>query len=246
MNPRAVRERTLSLDGTWDVQLEPDDGFQAIEVPFTFEAALSGIGRGEEIHERLRYRRLFRVPEEWTGSHVLLHFGAVDWRTQVTVDGVEIGRHTGGYTHFCFDLGALDTDRHHELIVDVEDPADGFQPRGKQRGSGGIWYTRATGIWQPVWIEAVPAAHIGRFELTASVEGTLRARVETTEPVDVELRIDGQRVMFRGETTVRLDEPRLWSPEHPELYDVELETAATSSPRTSRSARSSGAAASCC
>jgi beta-galactosidase/beta-glucuronidase len=225
MNPRAVRERTLSLDGTWEVRLEPAEPFQPIVVPFTFEAELSGIGRGDEIHEQLRYRRTFRVPEAWNGSHVLLHFGAVDWRAEVHLDGARIGAHTGGYTHFCFDLGALDTTQEHELVVDVEDPADGFQPRGKQRGSGGIWYTRATGIWQPVWIEAVPAAHIGSFELTASVDGTLHARVETTEPVDVELRIDGQRVTFRGETRLRLDEPRLWSPEHPELYDVELETA---------------------
>jgi hypothetical protein len=71
----------------------------------------------------------------------------------------------------------------------------------------------------------VPAAHISRFELTASIDGTLLARVETTEPVDVELRVDGQRVTFRDETALSLDEPRLWSPEHPELYDVELETA---------------------
>jgi beta-galactosidase/beta-glucuronidase len=225
MNPRAVRERTLSLDGIWDVRLDPDDGHQAIRVPFTFEAALSGIGRGDEIHEQLRYRRLFRVPEEWAGSHVLLHFGAVDWRAHVSVDGAPVGTHTGGYTHFSFDLGALGTGRHHELVVEVEDPADGFQPRGKQRGSGGIWYTRATGIWQPVWIEAVPAAHISSFQLTASVDGTLHARVETTEPVDVELRVDGRRVTFRGETAVSLDAPRLWAPEHPELYDVELETA---------------------
>jgi beta-galactosidase/beta-glucuronidase len=225
MNPRAVRERTLSLDGSWDVQLEPNEPFQPIVVPFTFEAALSGIGRADEIHEHLRYRRLFDVPEEWVGSHVLLQFGGVDWRTTVQVDGVEIGRHTGGYTHFGFDLGALETGKRHELVVDVEDPADGFQPRGKQRGSGGIWYTRATGIWRPVWIEAAPPAHISSFELTASIEGTLRARVETTEPVDVELRIDGRRVTFSDETTLTLDEPRLWSPERPELYDVELETA---------------------
>jgi beta-galactosidase/beta-glucuronidase len=164
------------------------------------------------------------VPEEWHGAHVLLHFGAVDWEARVELDGKHLGSHTGGYTRFCFDLGALDTAVDHELAVEVEDPADGFQPRGKQRGSGGIWYTRATGIWRPVWIEAVPSAHIASFELDAAVDGTLRARVETTEPVDVELRVDGKSTTFRGEATVRVDEPRLWSPEHPELYDVELET----------------------
>jgi beta-galactosidase/beta-glucuronidase len=224
MNPRALRERTLSLDGTWDVQLEPGEPFQPIVIPFTFEAELSGIGRGGETHEVLRYRRTFAVPEEWTGSHVLLHFGGVDWQAVVHVDHQLVGGHSGGYTQFHFDLGEL-APGDHELVVDAFDPADGFQPRGKQRGSGGIWYTRATGIWRPVWIEAVPAAHIASFDLDASVDGTLRARVKTTEPVDLELRVDGRRVAFRGETTLTLDEPRLWSPEHPELYDVELETA---------------------
>jgi beta-galactosidase/beta-glucuronidase len=224
MNPRALRERTLSLDGTWDVQLEPGEPFRPIVVPFTFEASLSGIGHADEVHEVLRYRRTFTVPDDWRGMHVLLHFGAVDWQAVVHVDHQLVGGHSGGYAQFHFDLGKLEPGDH-ELVVDAFDPAEGFQPRGKQRGSGGIWYTRATGIWRPAWIEAVPAAHIDRFELTASVDGTLQATVDTTEPVDVELRIDGQRVTFRGETTIGLDEPRLWSPEYPALYDVELETA---------------------
>ena len=142
--------RRLSLDGEWTIELGGET--LPIEVPFTFEAPLSGIGRGGEVHERVRYRRTFRVPQAWNGEPVRLHFGAVDWRATVFVDGAEIGAHTGGYTHFSFDLGALTGE--HELVVDVDDPADGFQPRGKQRGSGGIWYTRATGIWQPVWLEA--------------------------------------------------------------------------------------------
>jgi beta-galactosidase/beta-glucuronidase len=221
--PLAVRERRLSLEGVWEVQLEPGADPQAIVVPFTFESELSGIGRGSEIHERLRYRRMFTVPGDWTGSHVLLHFGGVDWHARVELDGAQVGEHAGGYAHFCIDLGGLSGE--HELVVDVHDPADGAQPRGKQRGSGGIWYTRATGIWRPVWIEAVPETYITRFELDATVDGTVYARVETSEPVDVELRIDGQRISFREETSLRLDAPLLWAPEHPQLYDVELETA---------------------
>ena len=221
--PLAVRARRLSLDGSWEVQLEPGAKAQPIVVPFTFESELSGIGLGHEIHERLRYRRIFTIPDAWAGSHVLLHFSGVDWHARVALDGTQVGEHSGGYAHFCVDLGPVTGE--HELLVDVDDLAEGPQPRGKQRGSGGIWYTRATGIWRPVWIEAAPAAHITRFDVEAGVDGELRARVETSEPVDVELRVDGQRVTFRGETSLRVDEPRLWSPEHPELYDVEIETA---------------------
>jgi beta-galactosidase/beta-glucuronidase len=223
--PREVRERRLSLDGTWEIKLEPDLPFEPIVVPYSFEAPLSGIGRSSDVHEHLCYRRGFFVPDEWAGAHVLLRFGGVDWGSEVHVDGERVGEHSGGYTHFAFDLGELDPSVPHELRVDVHDPADGFQPRGKQRGSGGIWYARTTGIWRPVWVEAVPAAHITGFELEPAVDGTLTARVRTSEPTEVEIRIDGQTRRFVESTMLQIPEPRLWSPEHPELYDVELETA---------------------
>ncbi len=147
-----------SLDGSWEVQLEPGSAWRDIRVPFTFEARLSGIGAPGEVHERLRYRRTFRVPAEWR-ERTLLRFGAVDWHARVTLDGRFLGEHAGGYTHFAFDAGRLRPGSEHELVVDVFDPAgDAFgQPKGKQRGSGGIWYTRTTGIWGSVWIEGAPA-----------------------------------------------------------------------------------------
>jgi Glycosyl hydrolases family 2, sugar binding domain/Glycosyl hydrolases family 2, TIM barrel domain len=148
-----------SLDGTWEVQLEPGDAWREIRVPFTFEAPLSGIGTPEDVHERLRYRRTFRVPDEWH-EHTMLCFGAVDWHARVSLDGRELGEHEGGYARFALDAGNLAPGSEHELVVDVFDPADDAfgQPKGKQRGSGGIWYTRTTGIWQSVWIEASPAS----------------------------------------------------------------------------------------
>ncbi|MBA2460914.1 MAG: hypothetical protein H0V45_03975 [Actinobacteria bacterium] len=197
-----------------------------IVVPFTFEAPLSGIGLGREVHERLRYRRRFELPTDWRGSHILLHFGAVDWRASVTLDGEAVGGHTGGYTHFALDLGVLDTSREHELVVDVEDPAEGFQPRGKQRGSAGIWYTRTTGIWRPVWLEAVPSVYVRSFELEAAVDGTVRVHVETNEPSEVDVRIGEVlvRLTAPGWAELRVGAPRLWSTEAPYLYDVAIET----------------------
>ncbi len=224
--PHAVRARRLSLDGTWAVELEPAADPVPIEVPFPFEARLSGIGRPAEVHGRLRYRRTFALPDDWAGSHVLLRFGAVDWRARVLLDGTEVGTHEGGYTHFSFDLGTLEPGREHELVVEVDDPAHGPQPRGKQREGGGIWYTRTTGIWRPVWLEAVPAAHVTAFALDAQADGTLVARVETSAPTAVEVRVAGLVAQVEGGTaTLRLEEPRLWSPEDPHLYDVVLETA---------------------
>jgi beta-galactosidase/beta-glucuronidase len=208
--PRERRERRLSLDGAWEVRLEPGEAFRAIRVPFTFEAELSGIGLGGEVHERLTYRRAFRVPD-WGGDNVLLRFGGVDWHAVVRVDGRLVGEHRGGYTHFTCDLGPLDPEVEHEVVVDVHDPADGPQPRGKQRGSGGIWYTRATGIWRPVWLEPAPAAHITSFALEPRSDGSIAARIETSLPTDVSIGV------------ARKDAPT-WSPDDPQLVDVILTT----------------------
>jgi hypothetical protein len=178
--------RRFSLDGEWTIEL--GGATLPIVVPFTFEAPLSGIGRGEEIHERVRYRRTFSVPDAWRGSRVQLCFGAVDWCATVFVDGTELGTHTGGYTQFGFDLGPLAGE--HEIVVDVEDPADGHQLRGKQRGSGGIWYTRATGIWQPVWLEAAPDEPV-----EVAAEPAPRRTIEVREG---RIRIDGEPRRLAG------------------------------------------------
>jgi beta-galactosidase/beta-glucuronidase len=198
--PQAARERWLSLDGAWQSDLGE------ITVPFAFEAALSGIGKGAEVHERLRYRRTFRVPDGW--DRTLLRFGGVDWRAEVSVDGEHVGSHEGGYAHFSFELGALEPGSEHELVVDVFDPADDAfgQAKGKQRGSHGIWYTRTTGIWRSVWIESVPETYIRDFS-TPGVTTTIRA---------------GGEIVASGTGDVRVDNPRLWSPDDPFLYDVEL------------------------
>jgi beta-galactosidase/beta-glucuronidase len=189
--PQAARELWSSLDGTWQLQLSSRSSWYDVAVPFTFEAQLSGIGRAAEVHERIRYRRTFRVPDVWK-ERTLLHFGAADWRATVTLDGNELGAHEGGYTHFWFDAGSLSPGSEHELVVDVFDPAaDDFgQAKGKQRGSHEIWYTRTTGIWRSVWIEAVPDVYISDVQ-------AMRAALE-------------------------IEDPRLWSPDDPFLYDVEL------------------------
>jgi beta-galactosidase/beta-glucuronidase len=114
-------------------------------------------GSGEEHVTRIE----FRIPAEWN-ERTLVRFGAVDWRATVTLDGAVLGAHEGGYTHFTFDAGLLEPGSEHELLIEAWDPHDDAfgQAKGKQRGSHDIWYTRTTGAWRPIWIEAVPDEYI--------------------------------------------------------------------------------------
>jgi beta-galactosidase/beta-glucuronidase len=144
----------------------------------------------------------FRVPERWH-ERTLIRFGAVDWRATVYLDGHLLGVHEGGYTHFTFDAGRLAPGSEHELTLEVFDPDDDAfgQPKGKQRGSHEIWYTRTYGAWGPVWIEGVPDDYIRDVTLDVDASGVVR---------------------WQGEVVLEVDEPRRWSPADPFLYDVEL------------------------
>ncbi len=164
--PQMVRKEWQNLNGLWDYADQAQgrrrsrkDWDGKILVPFPVESALSGVMKHVGPDNRLWYRRTFKVPEKWSGQRVLLHFGAVDWDTTVSVNGKEVGEHRGGYDPFTFDVtDALKKTGENEVVVSVWDPSDaGFQPRGKQvRRPHSIWYTPTTGIWQTVWLEPVP------------------------------------------------------------------------------------------
>ena len=165
--PQLVRDSYLNLNGWWDYAVTPAaeppptryDG--RIVVPFSPEAPLSRVGRQLQPDERLSYRRTLRLPDGFRAvdDRVLLHFGAVDQTCTVRLNGVEVGANVGGYLPFSCDLTAALRPGDNELVVDVRDRSDGAQhARGKQRlHRGGIWYTAQSGIWQTVWLEAVPA-----------------------------------------------------------------------------------------
>jgi hypothetical protein len=242
--PQMVRQRWQSLNGLWQFAVVQDSAApppvgrdlpERILVPFAMEAALSGVGKHAE---RVVYRRTFRVPESMTtGERLLLHFGAVDWRTTVYVNARRVGDHTGGYDPFTLDVtDALRPGTgEQELIVSVYDPTDTFgQPRGKQVSHPeGIWYTPVTGIWQTVWLEPVPAASIAALSMTPDVDrGALHLAVRGrgthgTQRVEAVATTNG-RVVGRVEGTpdalllLPVPTAHLWSPDDPFLYDLRV------------------------
>jgi beta-galactosidase/beta-glucuronidase len=240
--PNLVRDDWSSLNGRWYFEITPkEEGIpkrfrQEIIVPFPVESALSRIQQNVTPEEKIWYKRTFFIPEEWSGRFVLLHFGASDWETTVYINGTEIGKHRGGYDAFSLDISRyLDERGVQEIIVSVWDPTDTYhQPRGKQKiNPSGIWYTPVSGIWQSVWIEPVNFTYIDSYQCTPDIdEGTVELEVaaENGVPGDTilaDITFDGYVVTsakfpLDQQATVKISNPRLWSPDSPDLYDIRL------------------------
>lgn len=238
--PQMVRSRWTNLNGLWQFAVVADSAAplpfgrdlpERILVPFAMESALSGVGRHAE---RVVYRRTFAAPTLAAGERLLMHFGAVDWRASVYVNGHRVVEHTGGYSPFTADItGALVAGDSQEVVVSVYDPTDTWgQPRGKQvTHPGSIWYTAVTGIWQTVWLEPVPAASIDGLVLTPDLpNGSLRVRVRGRGPttgmrVQAVASSQGRPVGraagdVGSELVVRIPSVHPWSPADPFLYDL--------------------------
>ena len=243
--PRPIMERSewQNLNGLWNYAIT-DLGEKAprhfdgqILVPFAVESSLSGVGQRVGAKKELWYSRSFEVPSTWKNQNILLHFGAVDWKTDVWVNDVKVGSHTGGFTPFSFDItAALSNKGNNKLVVKVWDPTDeGYQPRGKQvNNPEGIWYTPVTGIWQTVWLEPVTAKHIEELRITPDIDQHLlivKARLNTVSSSDlIEVNVyDSNQLVATGKSindeAVVISMPedaKLWSPDFPFLYTLKV------------------------
>lgn len=240
--PMMVRPDWQNLNGLWQYAITPK-GEKAPEnydgdilVPFCIESALSGVQKEVGADNVLWYSKSFSVPSKWKNGRVLLHFGAVDWMTDVWVNGVKVGSHTGGYAPFTFDITQALQSKDNEIVMRVWDPTDvSYIPRGKQvRKPSGIWYTSVTGIWQTVWLESVPEDYIQSVVSTPDLEkATVKVDVDFTNPTNNDLyQVD---VLYEGKVVatgksingqpVEVNMPEdfhLWTPDHPFLYDLNV------------------------
>lgn len=254
--PTFVREAWHSLDGMWDFAFDDADrglreGWQRreggfplqIRVPFSYQAALSGIGTAE-YHPVLWYHRAFDPPKLAEGQRLLLHFGAVDHSCKVFVNGQMAGQHRGGYTPFCFDITPFLQAGGNHLSLRVVDTRDTAQLRGKQYWADGLmgcWYTPNSGIWQSVYLEAVGETALKAIYVTPDIDrcqATVGVNLDKAPRedmwLDYALYFEGRLVrqisslapMKRYQLSLdmrdasRVDSVRLWSPDHPALYDL--------------------------
>lgn len=240
--PRPImeREKWQNLNGLWDYAIRPKNEAKPtsfdgeILVPFAVESSLSGVMKPLGQHKALWYDREFTVPSAWKGNRIILHFGAVDWHAQVWVNDMKVGEHKGGYTPFSFDITPALQKGTNRLTVKVLDPsADGWQPRGKQSNRPWIlWYTTVSGIWQTVWMEPVAENRIESLKTTPDIDaGTLNVKptVKADENCVIEVKLyDGDNLIASDKSmngmdvTLAVPDAKLWSPENPFLYDMEV------------------------
>lgn len=244
----------LCLNGAWQFEIDAGnsgrarglverDLDQTITVPFCPESPLSGIEQ-QDFMPAVWYRRSVKLPANWAGQQILLHFQAVDYDATVWVNGVEVGRHRGGFTPFTCNIStAAKAGETAIIVVRAQDDPDGPQPRGKQTvkqyAAHGAMYWRTTGIWQTVWLEPVPATYLTRPRISPDVANSRFLLEQPLVGPARGLRVrailrDEQGEVSRAEVaadsgfTPMLDLPipaahrHLWSPSDPHLYNIDL------------------------
>lgn len=240
--PQMTRESWTNLNGLWEYSILPKGqaiptSFEGeILVPFAVESALSGVGKTVGKDNELWYSTAFNTPKKKSKEHVLLHFGASDWETEVFINGQSVGKHRGGYDPFQMDItDYLQKGKSQTLQVRVWDPSDdGPQPRGKQvNNPNGIWYTPVTGIWQTVWMETVPEAYISGLKNSSDINANeIHVTPEISGAKDQMVKVSAWKegvelaaqTINPGQTAeLAIKGAQLWEPGNPFLYDLKVE-----------------------
>lgn len=250
--PQLARKRVKILNGWWEYAIvpcedaakrwraadAPDEMDGRIRVPFSPEAALSGVGRQLKPTELLWYRVELPAPPIGEGDHCRLHFDGVDHACAVYLCGKLLGIHEGAYLPFSFDVTEQLLAGECTLELCVFDPSDaGTQLRGKQRlERGGMWYTAQSGIWQSVWLEVMPETHLDdlrivgnmdarKLELTAWVMGGAELKVSVLD-AEGSVVAEGGTTPAEGVGVITLEipveNPHRWSPDDPYLYKLHI------------------------
>ena len=226
--PQMKRDSYLNLNGEWEFSVgdtQPTNYDRKIRVPFCPESLLSGVKEHFEEGSLLWYRRSFALSEGFNRGRVLLHIGAADQLLQCWVNGVHVGNHSGGYEAMTFDITSALQEENTVVICAIDDLRNQFFPYGKQvlpEKRGGMWYTPVSGIWQTVWLESVPETCIEKlnivnegYSVTVSTVPSLEGKVIVPEL--------GEFPLENGSVTITPENPQLWSPENPYLYDFTVE-----------------------
>ena len=221
--PQMRRDSYVNLNGPWEFAVNYESQGH-IRLPFCPESRLSAIGQHYEEGSFLSYSREFTLPEDFNRGKVLLHIGAADQRAEVFLNGKPVGSHQGGYESFSLDITHALQKQNRLTICCFDDLEDQAYPYGKQTmNRGGMWYTPVSGIWQTVWLESVPENYIQKLNIENRGYG-VTISVEPAMAGKVIVPAIGEFMLTDGAVTITPENPNLWSPDNPYLYDFTLET----------------------
>ncbi len=239
--PNLKREKWKNLNGLWNYKItnkgdkKPTRYNKKILVPFPLESSLSGIQKRITKNQELWYQLNFRVPKQWKHKQIILHFGAVDWESEVWINNKKVGFNQGGYTPFSFNITPYLKSGKQKLELRVWDPTnDGYQPVGKQvKNPAGIWYSPVSGIWQTVWLEPVEKTYITNLKVSSDIDKS-NVIIDTEFSTDVKNYLleftikDNDNIIYKSlkkpvsKQIIKINKPKLWSPESPFLYDLNI------------------------
>ena len=241
--PQLERKDWLNLNGIWHYSItdidskKPEKFDQNILVPFCLESSLSGVMKPLNETQIPWYYKEFEIPKKWKDKNIIIHFNAVDWKSELYINDDKIGEHYGGYSEFNFDITKNLKTGKNKIILKVWDPSDtGYQPIGKQcLDPKVIWYTSISGIWQTVWLEPVNKQYIKKLEINNNYENKeikINCLLNTEEKLPLEMsliykekEILKQKGISNTEIVLKISEENFhpWSPNEPNLYIIKIE-----------------------
>ena len=222
--PQMRRDSYVNLNGTWELTVGEEK--YDIRVPFCPESLLSGVQKHFSEGAPLEYRRKFTLLEGFHKGRVLLHVGAADQIAEIYVNQTHLTTHIGGYESFTVDITDVLREENELLIRCADDLRDQSHPYGKQvlpEKRGGMWYTPVSGIWQTVWLESVPESYIENLRIE---NRGYSVKISITPALEGVVKVNGlgEFPLDNGQVTITPENPHLWSPEDPYLYDFSVET----------------------
>lgn len=221
--PQLKRESFVCLNGKWKLRLVRNKKTvfeNEIVVPFPLESDISGFDFEKRKEDTLVYSKSFTLTN--LNQKAILHFGAVDAECEVYINNNFVGKNTGGYLPFAFDISDFVTNGENLLTVRATDRLDRELAYGKQSAKrGGMWYTQVSGIWQTVWLEQLPEDYIKGIKITPELNAVT---------IEVEGGCDEKTIVFSGKEyefvgdkyRLEIENPRNWSPEDPYLYSFDI------------------------
>ncbi len=233
-NPKFRRQGYTLLDGWANIAFFDENGKKAKEgkilLPYAYETEASGVG-DEKMYPHIEYDFDFEAEKN---RPCLLRFLAVDYACNVFLNGVNLGKHKGGYTEFYFDVSDVLIKGKNHLHVEVDDSYSPDQLRGKQRcrpENYECWYVQTSGIYQSVYLEECGSTYVSKCLFSGDKSGKVDYLIELNRKENIEWTIsfkgrvirtfsEGGKRIYKG--VFYLENPRVWNVNEPNLYDVRI------------------------